>query len=302
MDFRFSDITLSSVDCSSRRFRISKPGPSQKLVESVSKNGIIDPPVLFRDGECYIPLSGHNRLNAALGAGIKTVRCLVAPGAGYDFFLSHAALKNFRGELGVAGRIRAAAIAAGLRGLACADGEICAALELPPAAASSMNDVLLLDERLLSYCDEKSLPMKTLMILPAFPPALRDALAGWIGRPNVRMNMFKSAVDLLEDLMRVKPLEELCGIVMQHASEPDDALVTALYAIRNPVIAQMNVKSEAIIAEFRRQQVEIVYPPYFEGSSVEVKLRMKRADNGASCRKSLEYLLESDFSEMLDLL
>ena len=302
MDFRLSDITLSSVDCSSRRFRISKPGPSQKLVESVSKNGIIDPPVLLRDGECYIPLCGHNRLNAAVSAGITTVRCLVAASAGYDFFLSHAALKNFRGELGVAGRIRAAVIAAGLKGLSCADGEICASLELPPDAASSMNDVLSLDERLLAYCDEKSLPLKTLVILPAFPPAMRDALAGWIGRPNVRMNMFKSAVDLLEDLMRVKTPEELCGIVARNVSEPDDALVTALHAMRNPVIARMNAKSEAVISEFRRHQIEIVYPPYFEGSSVEVKLRMKRSDNGASCRKSLEYLQNADFSEMLELL
>lgn len=302
MDIHSADVSLSLVDFSSRRFRISRPGPSPKLCESVARFGVLEPPVLVREGAVYIPLTGHNRLEAAKCAGIGSVRCFVCSSPEYGWFLSHAAVRNFRGELGVIGRMRAASICAQLKGAAAIDEDASARLELPLSIVSSVDKILTLDESLLEYFDAKSVPQKTVLTVLSFSPGIIDALRRWVGIANVRMNMFKSAVDLLDDLQRVKTPDELRLIISQNESASDDALVSALYQLRNPVISQLHAQAGALCAEFRRHQVELMYPPFFEGNAVEVKLRMMRTDNGASCRKGLEYLREADFGEILKLL
>lgn len=302
MDIHAADVSLSLMVFSSLRFRISRPGPSPKLCESVARFGVLEPPVLVSDGERFIPMTGHNRLEAAKRAGLESVRCLVCAAPEYEAFVSRAALRTFRGELGVIGRVRAASIAASLKGVSSADEEICALLELPLSIVPSIEKILALHESMLSYFDAKSVPQKTVLMVTSFPSAIADALRGWIAASNVRMNMFKSAVDLLDDLLRVKTQDELCSMITMNESASDDALVSALYALRNPVISQMNEKAGALCAEFKRHQIELVYPPFFEGSAVEVKLRMMRSDGGASCRKGIEHLLQADFSRILGFL
>jgi hypothetical protein len=302
MTFPLEEVSLSRIDIASGAYRISKQGCSDRLCESVVKHGILEPPALVRIGGGFIPFTGHNRLEAAASAGMTAVVCRVLDEPDKDVFLNNAVLKHFRGELGVVGRIRAAKIAAGMNGSEFPSVDIVSSLELPLSLASSISGILSLDDSLLLFCDQKSVPLKTILLLESFPFQVAAAVSTWVTGSAVRMNMFKIAVDLLSDLLRTADPAVLCRVVSENAAQPDDVLVTSLYALRNPVISQMNLRAEKIVSAMKRNHIDLIYPPFFEGNSVECRVRIQRADKGASCRKSLEFLSASDLSEILDLL
>lgn len=293
-------ISLSEIVLSDMTYRISRPGPAVKLQESVAKCGVADPVILLRDDGRWIPVSGHNRLSAASAAGCGSVRSIILESFDPELFLHHAAVKIFRGELGCVGRLRALSILRERSDYTAAF--LCSALELPADAPDHMLKLLLLDERILSYCDSKNVPYRTLASLEGFPDDVKAVLALWIESTTVRMNIFKVAVELLADLLRGNDASVITAGIGSSCGGADDELLSALYALRNPVISSMNVKAGEIAAEMKRHGVDIVFPQYFEGNSVECRIRIMRKDEGEAFRKSLSYLSGRTYGEILSLL
>jgi hypothetical protein len=298
----FEIIRLSSISTDDRTFCISRPGPSQKLIESVKRSGVADSPILLRKNNRLIPVSGHNRLNAA--ASSEFVRCRIVDSFSADDFLQHAVSKLFRGELGPIGKLRALDLVRSDRFTSPLSESVdpVSQLELSPEIATA--GILSLDPVLLSYCDDKMVPLKTLLMLSVLSPSLRESLLFWISHISVRMNYFRSAADLLYDLSRKIVSEHLDNVAAEifAAADSDEDAVSLLFKMRNPVSFEMAEAERGIRAKFRKQGVEIIFPLFMEGSSVEFRIKMMRKDHGASFYRSVGFLAETDPAEILSLL
>src|SRR5262249_44560170 len=54
---------------------------SPALIESVSRHGVLQPVVVYRNGELFTLLMGHRRRLASIAAGLTSIPCLVYQGA-----------------------------------------------------------------------------------------------------------------------------------------------------------------------------------------------------------------------------
>ena len=64
MDYEYRDVLLSRIDSDDHRYRITSPYPCEDLARSIKDLGLIQPPVLLRDADRYIIVSGFARIDA----------------------------------------------------------------------------------------------------------------------------------------------------------------------------------------------------------------------------------------------
>ncbi|MGL4369818.1 MAG: hypothetical protein ACRCUT_09135 [Spirochaetota bacterium] len=286
-------------------FKISKRGPSQRLVESVSKCGIAEMPVLIKMDQSLRILFGHNRLAAAEAAGIKNIVCSVTDCFDSDLFLATAAAKNYRGELGPAGKLKAVFLLQNNVSCAKADSFLKAKslLEIPPDFTSEfIESILSLDSALLAFCDDKGVPVRTMTSLIHLSDSARMLLCRWIGSFPVKMNLFRTAAELCFEIERAGANERYADLLMRKDVPSEDELPGVLMDIKNPVLHDLQIRAQSLIGEYRSKGIDLSFPPFFEGDAVNFGLTMKRKDHGASFKRSLEYLGTADSAKILDIL
>lgn len=76
--FKFVTLHYNDIDLADRRFKISNDKNCQDLIQSISRFGLLVPPLLSKQRKRYVPISGFRRIQALRYCGIDTFDALVS--------------------------------------------------------------------------------------------------------------------------------------------------------------------------------------------------------------------------------
>jgi len=290
----FSDIPSVTVDLkevspSDTDFKISRNFIDPGLLQSVSTYGILEPPVLLRQENRLRVLFGHNRIEALRQSGGTQFRARICVNTiEPDAYLDHARLKNYRNELGPAGRIRLLRI---LREHFKMDSKqvietVSREFGVPAQFASEDASSAVLDkmpEGLRDYCDIRGVNFRVIGKLLQLPPDFLPVLDSWIALCQMRLNVFRSVVDICTDIWRRDgSLDSVAGIGLSGIEDrrrAESYIYENLQAHRYPEFISMRGRAEGIREYFNSRDMGLDYPEYFEGADVTLSVKLKRGDD-----------------------
>lgn len=287
-------VSLAGIDIQNTTYRVSRRRPLEGLLKSIERFGLLESPVLLREGGRFVPLFGHNRLAALARAGIGTFDAAVVDAIDPAAYRACAVLKCGRNEAGPIGRIRMAEI---LRMLGLGEDELALTvrhgLEIPAdfSSAETAALVMRLPDRLRDYIDLRDVGFKVIKALLGLPAGAHEFLAGRIVDAGIRVNVFRDIVEMMSDILRrdgsLTAVFALPAPGSGDRRRDEQLLHDAIYSIRYPAYSDLKDKAGRIAAEIERGGCSVGIPPYFEGGDVSLTLRFGRGDNEDSIRGKL---------------
>jgi hypothetical protein len=293
-----SDIQLDN------QYRISRYSPINDLIDSIKKNGILEPPILLKNNGLYDIISGHRRIEAALLQGYSDINAFVWNEFDYDLYVGEAAKKMYHKSAGVIGRIKAFCAIAHSPTFSSIEKKIRQILHIPNEIdADTLEKTGNLPSVLLRYLDEKDAALKLVLKILSFDDEFILLLENWAEK-QCRFSLFRIAIDMYSDIRRddrmmenfVKKNKEL------NVLQNDDEIIKIFKEIRYPAIEVFAQKADDLKKRYARHGADLTIPVYEEGKQPGISISIKWSDRGASYRKTLEFLRNEKIEDILSLL
>ena len=308
--FPIEEIPLSSIILHDIRYKISKPEPAETLKKSISIHGILDPLLLIYCDGYYTIMAGHNRASLLNDANVISVHARVFDSFREDIFLEHGLMKNYHNELGPIGKLKLFTLTAGCINNSSATRELgTKKLNLPPEILDDQdlrNNILNFPDMLLNYIDGKDINYRTIIELAQGEQEQLQILAQWIGQIPMRVNIFKSIVDMTSDIIkRDHHIEHLYAIdidSIQDRRMKELHLVEALREIRYPEYSKLKNKASHIIDEISKTGISVSMPEYFEGDTISLLFTVSRRDGIQKLQEQVKGIKYEKISELLYML
>ncbi len=305
-----SNIPLIKIDLEDRRYKLSRNTVNEELKRSIRACGIIDPPLLLLKGGRYIIVTGHNRISAAAGLGIREIRSTVTESLDYETFVSGATLKCYRRETGPVGRSKLIIIIRnefnpGQETLS----ELVKKTGLP---AEFINDpglperIINLPEGLRDYIDYKDINIKTVKNLLRLPDEAILKLNEWISHLTMRANIFKNIIEYLIDINKKSgSLKTVCDFDITSIDDRrlrEVHLHDRLFELRYPQYSELKEKAEAVIEYLNGRGIKIDFHEYFEGDEIILKLPVNKREDLKLAQERIKNINIDDIKKLLELL
>lgn len=301
-------VSINDIEFENHDFKISKPGINEKIRISISKNGLLELPVLLKNKNCYKIIYGHNRLSVLRQLNYKSVPSIIIDKIDSKAYAEYGILKNYRGEIGPVGKINFIRI---LKSLLCTDEyllELSHVMQIPDEAVMGQmpwGNIQHLPQKLMNYIDSKDIGFKIIRNLLLLPDDGMTLLSAWVGE-SFRVNIFKLIVDLIFDInKRDKTLDELKQIdntLINDRREKEEFLYKEIYKIRYPDYTEIKNNADQYINRLRENGVEINFPEYFESDEISVVLKINRRDGIKPFLKKINNIDIYALEGLLDLL
>lgn len=302
-------VPLSAVDLADDSFRVSKKRPLDDLRASIERFGLLESPLLLKERDGMVPVFGHNRLAAAVRAGLDRVDSWVVETIDPADYRNRALLKCSRGEAGPVGRMKMALILGRLgAGGDELRGTIRHGFGVPDefAATRMIESVLGLPASLREYLDARDAGFRLIRDLLSLPAQAHEFLGARIDGHGFRINIFREMVEMLSDiLLRDGSLAAVFALPPARTGDPrreEQSLHDAVYAVRYPSYTAAREKAAGIVAEIERGACTVALPPYFEGGDITLSFRFARGETEDSIRRRLSGVDARKIEKLLGLL
>jgi ParB-like chromosome segregation protein Spo0J len=303
-----TDIPMELVVAADDSFRISRRLSDSQLALSIKRSGIIRPPhVLFRKGH-YIPVTGHNRIAAAVELGFREIAAFVHQDDAGKALADEALLKSYHREIGPSGKIKVVSL---LRDVFGYDAETLLrlgrdGLAMPEWAVT--DDSFLasfgeLDAAVKDYLDVRDVPFRFIRSYLSLSASVRHELWRLSGDLLLRMNVFRRIVDMLSDISRrdgdCRFLDSLSVPAEMIGREAEEYLLDRIFERRYPEYSSMRRSAMERISVINSRGIQVDFPEYFEGGELTLKIAVRKRDNPALVLEKVKGLKEG---ELLDIL
>ncbi|HOO72418.1 MAG TPA: hypothetical protein PK926_11710 [Spirochaetota bacterium] len=302
-------ISLETIDLSDETYRISRPARDDRLMLSIRQNGIIDHPELLEIPGGHIILKGHNRVKCACDLGWDSIEATVTDSFNRDDFLKHALLKEYHRAIGPAGKARLYLVlqkhhpgpARDLMQL-CRKG-----FSIPESFAHTglAAFILSLPRPLLDYCDARDISFRVLEKMRSLPGIAVNMLAEWTSSGVFKVNLFKSIVDMLDDIVRRDGNAAVSGNIDigQAGMNGIDAYVhEQIFIHRYPEYSRLQQKADRSIRLFSASGIRVDIPKNFEGSKLEITIPVDARDGLEKIMDKISLLDREGVGRLLRLL
>jgi hypothetical protein len=320
---KIENVIIDSIDLNDIEFKISKPLGDDRLKESIRSSGILEMPVLFKENNLYKIIFGHNRLSiikelnlSKAGTGLF---CYIAQEPDPELFIGYAVLKNFRGEFGATGKSKFILI---LKNKFCLDeNDIALAakkMQIPDEflLAGNLEKVLSLPEPLKNYLDLKSIGFKIVKNILRLSKDACILFSNWLIVIDIRVNIFKSIVDLMVDIDKINRTENILAklaiidpmagdfndSVKKNSIRKDEMLFREIFKVRYPEYTNIKLKAENIINEMVENGLEIYFPEYFEKDEIGILLKINKRNKIEGFNKMISRINVDALKKLLELL
>ncbi|PKL37630.1 MAG: hypothetical protein CVV44_14895 [Spirochaetae bacterium HGW-Spirochaetae-1] len=303
---------IKDINVSDEYFRISRNAVSDDLLRSVREYGILQSPVLLKtgSGECRI-IDGFNRLKAASLAGIDRVEAHVSDRIELQEFIANAVVKSYHNELGPAGKMKVLFV---MKDYFNASMTEClhtgtAGLGIPRDFISTSPDiqgVFRLPQVVREYFDARDLSFKIIKYFLRLPEQAQGIMAQWLCHVQLRVNVFKKAVEMIQDIYRrdgtVAWMEKINPTLIDDPRGSENYILEALHRIRYPEYASLWADVEVLLDSMKGQDLEIKFPEFFEGDAISVVLKIRRDETYADIKKKMQKIDQDSFDKLLRFL
>ncbi|MBN2400868.1 MAG: hypothetical protein JXN64_00565 [Spirochaetes bacterium] len=309
------NVILDNIDLNNDEYKISKPIGDEKLKCSIQSSGLLDLPFLCKESKTYKIISGHNRLAILKELNYAGALCCIADFPDPDAFIDYALLKNYRNEVGPIGKCKYIRILKDKFSLN--ENETLAAaknMRIPEDIlfADNFEKVLSLPEALKKYLDIKDIGFKTIKNILRMSDEGAGLLSEWVIEAGIRVNIFKSIVDLVLDIDKTnktnKNFSKLDGIdltsgdILGNTARKDEVLYREIYRIRYPEYTEIKSQADIIINNLAKKNIEIDFPEFFEKDEIGILLKVTKRDNVEGLNKIIDGIDADNLKKLLDML
>jgi hypothetical protein len=304
-------VLIHDIDVDDRYFRISRDYIDQGLMASIRNFGVLDPPVLLRVAGKLRVVFGFNRLRILGNLGHDAAPAVILSRIEPEWYIKQALLKCQRNECGPVGRLKILVL---LKDSFSIDSERMAVigrngLHIPEDLidnASFLDSVMNLPDSVKRYFDCNNIQYKIISRLADLPRYAIDIIAGWLDVGMLRVNIFKSIVDMIADICARDGNLTQIDVIPPYASADlkrwDDYLFDRIYRARYPAYTSLKTKADDIVQHYSSRGIRIDYPPYFEGDSLKLTVTLQKRDNPDMIKKKMNAIDTARLQELLDLL
>lgn len=289
-------VPIGDIDRDDRYFKISRNRIGDDLRSSIREFGVLDAPVLLDEGGRLRVVFGLNRLEVLAETGAGSVDAGVFNRLEMEWYIGRLMLKAHRNEIGPIGRIRALDILEeyfgldpeGRRRVATRGLGVPGDFVSDPSFNRSLRGLPL---PLGEYLDCRGIPFRVIRDLLGLPPGAVETLSSWVAALPVKVNVFRSFVDMIADLVDrygwPGPLEALGRVGAGEEIRNEDELRAAVHLVRYPEFEAHRRRADEAAEYFRSRGIRVAFPPFFEGDAVELTVRLGRQDDPGEAVKAL---------------
>jgi hypothetical protein len=289
-------IPVGEIDRDDRYFKISRNRIGDDLRSSIGEFGVLDSPSLLDEGGRLRVVFGHNRLEVLAEAGTGSVEASVFTRLETEWYVGRLILKAHRNEIGPMGKARALAIldeyfgmdAVRRRRIASRGLGVPGDFAAEPSLTRSLRE---LPVSLGEYLDCRGIPFRVIRDLLELPNGAVETLSSWVAALPVKVNIFRSLVDMIADLVDQYgwpgPLETLVSVGPGKEIRNEEDLRAAVQGLRYPEYEAHRRRADEAAEYFRSRGIRVAFPPFFEGDAVELSVRLGRQDDPGEAVKAL---------------
>ena len=315
------EIKIQNINLDKRPFSFSFPEFDQKLSDSISSIGLVNPPTLLstKKENRYFIISGLRRILSCEKLGIKALPCSIIKEDRWncekfnhlnlEINLSHSELNDIEKTnlfklLGESGISQEKIIRKYMPYLK---------LEKSRKIYENIMSLYSLDIRSKIRIIEWNLPLKISAALAKYPKSDRVAVMKIAKILMPGINRLKEIIMLLEEIALIKKCS-ISDVTKQHLvnivknskicrKERTEIVRQKLKGLRYPQLARMERKWNKCIKELHLpRDIKIIPPLFFEGK--KIKLEISFSNKGAVSRsmfKLNEVLISSSLAQLIDL-
>jgi len=303
---------IKDINVSDEYFRISRDAVSDDLLRSVREYGILQPPVLLKtESNEYRIIDGFNRLKAASLAGRDRVEAYVSDRIDIQEFIAIAIVKAYHNELGPAGKMKVLFV---MKDYFNAPVPDClhmgtAGLGIPRDFidnSTDIQDVFRLPRVVREYFDARDLSFKIIKYFLRLPEQAQAIMAQWLCHVQLRVNVFKKAVEMIQDVYRrdttVAWMEKINPALIDDPRSSENYILDELHRIRYPEYTALRADVEVLLDSLKGEDMEIKFPEFFEGDAISVVLKIRRDETYVDMKKKIQKIDQDSLDKLLRFL
>jgi len=300
------EIFLDDIDLNNEYFRVSKKVPIDNLARSIKNFGVIDPPLILRRNKTHTVIFGHNRIRCLRETGAAKIIARTVDELNEELYLDYIILKNYRKEIGTAGKFRTLFILKDHFKIYDARlAEIATKiLGLSEDLLTEMDSFFRLPPVMLDYLDTKDIHARIMRSLLALPAEYLRLISGWLGHCMFTASSFREMVTLMADIYRRDGTSTMSAIAKNPHDHrfTEEEIIRALFEVRYPEYSTLKAKAEEIVRSLSQKCITVSYPEYFEGDHIDIILRAGKGERIQSLKKKFNDMDEGRFNELISLL
>jgi hypothetical protein len=309
MNLEIEQILIDDIDADFRKFKISRNHFSENLTDSIKKYGIINPAYLLKNSNGYNAVFGHNRIECAKICGLKTIPSLIDNSIDEKYFLNQSVIKIFNNEIGPSGKIKLIKILSDELNFPKDKIEaLCNDFSIPSYIFKTENfkKFMSMPEELLSYIDSRDVQFKIIDKILKLENKITEILSLWADKTIMKLNLFKSIVDMLFDLQKngINP-DDLNKISPENYDDRNTAvnlIHDRIFALRYPLYFEMLKKSDKIRNSMAGNKIIAEIPKYFESGFFYIKIPVDKKSGYLGLKNKFDSVKQNDINEILELL
>lgn len=275
-----------------------------RLLHSIKKNGILNPPILLKKDQGFVVLLGHNRIEAARRLGKDTVGALIYEEIPYEIMKQEYLSKEYYGEISGIHRIRICLFFKShnrddlyeeLSVLFAFDHDLLLSQEF---------DRIQSDPVLVEYFVKRKISAKLIFQIVQMDRLLQRLLILILKKFEPKTNILKLLLSRFEDLKQrgfSKDNYEMLVEKLEFA-ENGESFYHDVELLRYPEYNRLYKASEECRAQAGSEGIELKFPPYFEGGWCDCVVRIKSGDSRKTIEKKIENFSNLDFERLKSII
>ncbi len=306
-----SSISFDEIDFNDISYKISKPHISAQLIHSIKKYGVLEEPVLIRENNRFLILSGHNRLSVMKDLGENRQQCIILESFNPHLFFQIALKKLYHAEIGPLGKIKLCRIIKKYESdlsIRFTDFAI-QELGVPESILYSeerMIKALSFPPLLAGFLEIKEPGFKTIKDLIDLSEHALAILNNWLEAVPMRVNIFRQVIELLHDIERKEyALQNIQHSPMLPEGEPrykEAFLINQLMSIRYPNYSMRKAEADILLEALKKNGIYTTFPEFFESDEVGFNIKIRKRDGSESLFNKIGKIDKNIVKKLLDLL
>lgn len=284
-------------------FRVSRQKPAESLIQSIRELGMLEVPLIVRDGSSFTAFTCHNRLSMLRQLGVSGVRCGILQEPDMELFVRNTALKVRRGEVGPAGKIKSLAAARDF--FRYPDMNFFCKNVLNVSDELLKNDfvdrIMALPLSLRDYIDMKDIGFRVIRDIASLPAEMICEMDTWVSSMQVRAGVFRMIVEYLFDLAAMPHAVTLPGFTGEDRVD-DKKLFDEIFRLRFPHYSKQKVQADRMVAGLVSPGLSVDFPEYFERDFLTLKIDIKRNEKAGAIAQRLQRIDTAAVEQLLAML
>ncbi len=306
-----AEVHVGDIDPDRTVFDVFKTGNRERLEKIIRTFGVPARPLLHRGPSSWDIISGTEILSIVKGLGLEKCPALVMDAFSWREYGHFLLARDLKGEISPVGKLRAVSL---MRDRLEAPEEECvelavSGLQVPLDMAVDTHlpgRVFTFPPPLYTYLETRDMGFKVIKNLLLLPREGIDLIASWVSSFQIRVNIFREIVDMLLDIIKrdgaCGGLSDLLPEMESGTGKTDETLHARVRCIRYPRYSRLKEKADNVTARLRGMGIVATIPPFFEGNTVELNIRIRKGDDRSETGRKLKAVLENEVADLMELL